>query len=63
MQAMLIKSSPQTYFKPPYVGVKGWIGIELQHISDEDLAAHIAEAWQMIAPKKLQIAREGKDLY
>jgi hypothetical protein len=57
MQAMLIKSSPQTYFKPPYVGVKGWIGIELQHISDEDLAAHIAEAWQMIAPKKLQIAR------
>ncbi|HEV2963257.1 MAG TPA: MmcQ/YjbR family DNA-binding protein, partial [Candidatus Angelobacter sp.] len=23
MQAMLIKSSPQTYFKPPYVGVKG----------------------------------------
>ena len=54
MQAMLIKTSPKTYFKPPYVGVKGWIGIDLQHISDEDLAAHIAEAWQMIAPKKLR---------
>jgi hypothetical protein len=55
MQAMLIMTLPQTYFKPPYVGVKGWIGIELQHISDEDLASHIAEAWRMIAPKKNRV--------
>ena len=54
MQAILIKTSPKTYFRPPYVGVKGWVGIDLDHISDEDLAAHILEAWQMIAPKKLQ---------
>jgi len=37
------------------VGVKGWVGIELPHISDEDLASHIGEAWQMIAPKKLHL--------
>ncbi len=51
------KTSPQTYFKPPYVGVKGWIGIELEHIGDEELSAHIAEAWRMIAPKKLALAK------
>jgi hypothetical protein len=53
-QAALIHAAPQTFFKPPYVGVKGWIGIELSAISNEDLAAHILTAWQLIAPKKLQ---------
>ncbi len=56
-QPMLIKTSPQTYFKPPYVGVKGWIGIELEQIGDAELAAHIVEAWRMIAPKKLHAER------
>ena len=54
LQGMLIKSSPETYFKPPYVGVRGWVGIELDSISDEELAAHIRDAWLLIAPKKLK---------
>src|SRR5215471_6188579 len=41
MQPALIKSAPQTFYRPPYVGVKGWVGIELAAIGDEDLAAHI----------------------
>ncbi len=53
-QAMLVKSLPKIFFKPPYVGVRGWIGIELDRISDEDLAYHIREAWQLVAPKSLQ---------
>jgi len=53
-QAMLVKSSPKIFFKPPYVGVRGWIGIELDRISDEDLAYHIHEAWQLVAPKSSQ---------
>lgn len=52
MQPLLIKQNPKTYYRPPYVGVRGWIGIELGNIDDEDLAVHIHEAWQMIAPKK-----------
>jgi len=54
LQAMLIAASPETYFKPPYVGVSGWVGIELASIDDEELASHILEAWRMVAPKKLQ---------
>jgi hypothetical protein len=53
-QAHLIATSPAAFFKPSYVGVGGWIGIELGAISNEDLATHILTAWQMIAPKKLQ---------
>ncbi|HRQ42277.1 MAG TPA: MmcQ/YjbR family DNA-binding protein [Chloroflexota bacterium] len=54
IQEMLITSSPETYFKPPYVGVRGWIGIVLPTIGDEDLAFHIRDGWYQVAPKKLQ---------
>jgi len=54
IQAMLIESSPEKFYKPPYVGVRGWVGIELDRVSDEELAFHIHEAWRLIAPAKLQ---------
>lgn len=53
LQEILIQNHPDTFFKPPYVGVRGWIGIELANISDEDLAFHIHDAWHLIAPKRL----------
>ncbi len=57
LQATLIESSPETYFNPPYVGVRGWVGIELGQISDEDLSYHIHVAWELIAPKRLLLHR------
>jgi hypothetical protein len=53
LQAMLIHESPDVYFKPPYVGVRGCVGIELAQIGDEELASHLVEAWRLIAPKTL----------
>jgi hypothetical protein len=58
LQAMLIHQSPEAYFRPPYVGVRGWVGIELGCIGDEELASHIREAWRLVAPKKLKMAGE-----
>jgi hypothetical protein len=54
IQEMLIKTSPKKFYRPPYVGVSGWVGIELARVSDKELAFHINEAWRLIAPKKLQ---------
>jgi hypothetical protein len=54
IQEMLIKKSPKKFYRPPYVGVRGWIGIEVGRVSDEELSLHIKEAWQLIAPKKLR---------
>ena len=51
LQEVLIHSTPETYFKPPYVGVRGWIGVELDAIGDDELASHIVDAWRLIAPK------------
>jgi hypothetical protein len=56
MQADLIERAPRTYFRPPYVGHRGWVGIELAEISDEDLSFHVHLAWEQIAPKRLLAA-------
>src|SRR2546429_5752459 len=54
VQEMLIKKSPEKFYRPPYVGVRGWVGIEVDRVSDKELSLHITEAWRLIAPKKLQ---------
>jgi hypothetical protein len=53
-QKALIRSSSTTFFRPPYVGARGWVGIELNHVSDAELAEHILSAWRLIAPKMLR---------
>lgn len=58
IQEMLIASSPQKFFKPPYVGVRGWIGVELNRVNDEELNFYLRQAWRMIAPKRLQAEAE-----
>ena len=56
IQAMLIERSPEKFYRPPYVGVRGWVGVELNKVSDQELSFHIHEAWRLIAPRKLQEA-------
>ena len=60
-QTTLIESAPGTFFKPPYVGVRGWVGIELDRITDKDLTYHIEVAWELIAPKRLLASVKAKD--
>ena len=60
-QTTLIESAPETFFKPPYVGVRGWVGIELDRIMDKDLIYHIEVAWELIAPKRLLASVKAKD--
>jgi hypothetical protein len=56
-QADLIAGDPTTFFVPPYVGGRGWVGIVLDAISDTDLQLYIETAWDLIAPKRLRAAR------
>lgn len=59
LQAALIENGPDVYFKPPYVGHRGWVGIDLARVSDEDLRYHIRTAWELIAPKRLLPENRG----
>jgi len=52
VQAALIEEDPEVYFRPPYVGVAGWVGVELALVDDEQLGALIREAYRLIAVKK-----------
>lgn len=60
IQEMLIKKSPKKFYRPPYVGVRGWIGIEINRVTDKALALHLREAWALIAPPKLHDAYAEK---
>lgn len=54
MQEMLVESQPETFFRPPYVGYRGWIGVALDQIDEADLRYYIRNGWQLVAPKTLQ---------
>jgi hypothetical protein len=60
IQEMLIKKDPRKFYRPPYVGVRGWVGVELDRVNDKELAMHIREAWRLIAPDKLRKSLEEK---
>ena len=60
IQEMLIKKSPKKFYRPPYVGVRGWVGIEVDRVSDKELTKHVREAWKLIAPRKLRSQLEPK---
>jgi uncharacterized protein YdhG (YjbR/CyaY superfamily) len=48
LQSAMIEEEPATYFKPPYVGPSGWIGIELARVRDDVLEIHLREAWELV---------------
>jgi hypothetical protein len=51
VQAAAIEEAPDIFYRPPYVGSAGWIGVELARIDDDRLGALIREAFQLIVAK------------
>lgn len=51
LQALMIQDAPGTYFKPPYVGASGWVGILLNQIRDDALQIHLRQAWELVTRK------------
>lgn len=58
VQAALIEAEPMKFYRPPYVGHAGWVGIELPRVRDKELVQHLREAWKLIAPEKLAAGAE-----
>jgi len=51
-QEVLTSAQPERYFKPPYVGPSGWIGVLLARVDDRELLEHLREACQEAAPEQ-----------
>jgi hypothetical protein len=52
VQEALVEEDPQTYFRPPYVGPAGWVGVEMTRVDDETLGALVREAFSCVAAKE-----------
>jgi hypothetical protein len=50
VQIDLIETDPERFFRPPYVGQLGWLGVPLGGIDDAELAAICREAFATVAP-------------
>ena len=59
-QEVLVAAEPDRFFRPPYLGPKGWLGVMLELVSDGELADHIEEAYRQVGSKK-QLARLDED--
>ena len=54
-QDALISSNPERFFRPPYVGHRGWVGVRLDtaEIDWPEVETIVREAYRTVAPPKL----------
>lgn len=53
-QEAAVAADPERYFRPPYVGGRGWLGVRLDVPVDwAEIAEVVREAYRQIAPAKL----------
>jgi hypothetical protein len=51
-QEMLTKAAPDRFFRPPYVGHRGWLGVylDIPDLDWDEVAAIIERAYRVVAP-------------
>jgi hypothetical protein len=53
-QEVLVATDPERYFRPAYVGHRGWVGVRLDLPVDWDqISDLVEESYRMTAPKRL----------
>jgi len=53
-QEILTAADPERFFRPPYVGHRGWLGVRLDDGVDwEELTGIVEDAFATVAPKQL----------
>lgn len=50
VQAEMVETEPGRFFRPPYVGHRGWLGVHLRTVDDDELVAIVTEAFRTAAP-------------
>lgn len=59
VQAEMVETEPERFFRPPYVGSRGWLGVELAEVSGEELTAICREAFRTVAPPTVRRLLDG----
>lgn len=54
VQEQAVDTEPERFFRPPYVGHLGWLGLRLDVDADwDEVDAVVREAYLLVAPKRL----------
>jgi hypothetical protein len=54
VQEQLVDEEPERFYRPPYVGGRGWIGVRLDKKVDwVEIKEILADAYRCVAPKTL----------
>lgn len=62
VQEELVASELERFFRPPYVGGRGWLGVWLDVSVDwDEIAEIVTDAYREVAPKKLIAALESRE--
>ena len=61
-QEILIGADAARFFRPPYLGHKGWVGMSLHGALDwAEVAQLVRRSYSLIAPKQLVARLDGLD--
>jgi len=54
-QEILVGAAPERFYRPAYIGHKGWVGawLDAGEVDWDELAGLIDESYRLIAPKRL----------
>jgi len=62
VQEQMIDEDPDVFFRPPYVGGRGWIGVRLSRtVTNGELRAILEDAFRVVAPKTLVARLDGPE--
>ena len=54
VQGEMTETEPERFFRPRYVGHRGWLGVELAGLSTAELNAICREAFCTVAPPSIR---------
>jgi hypothetical protein len=63
-QQELVGSDPRRYFRPPYVGHRGWVGVRIDPVDGrgpdwDEVGEVVRDAYRQVAPQKLVAQLDG----
>jgi hypothetical protein len=54
VQEELVEQEPDRFYRPPYVGPSGWVGVRLDRAVDwDEVHGLLVESFRKVAPKTL----------
>jgi hypothetical protein len=62
VQDAMVTEEPERFFRPPYVGPSGWLGVRLDREPDwDEIAGIVEDAYRKVAPKRLAALLDPSD--